>query len=234
MPKHIGIVGVSPEGSAICYRMLGRRAAAIEQPEHRPSITLHNSPFSRYVELIKAGDWQGVAETLIESTRVLERAGAEFCILPDNVSHYALPMVAAQSPLPFLNMIDIVADAIEANNCSEIGLIGTKYVTFGSTYQTVLGLRGIKLHVPEETDADTIDRIIFSEAVYGSVRDESLRNVAHVIQRLADRGAEAVVLGASEASLMLAGSMLPLPLFDPVELLAAAALNHALSEVEPA
>ena len=232
MPKHIGIVGVSPEGSSICYRMLGRRAAALDRPDHRPFITLHNRPFANYVELIKSGDWQGVADELVESARTLERAGADFCILPDNVSHYALPMVNAASPLPFLNMIELVADAIETNGCRQIGLIGTKYVTFGSTYQTLLGLRGIKLHVPGEDDADAIDRIIFSEAVFGSVRENSLKTVADVISKLGDRGAEAVVLGASEASLMLAGSMLPLPLFDPVELLAEAAMNHALSEVE--
>lgn len=234
MPKHIGIIGVSPEGSSICYRMIGRRASEIEKSDHRPSVTLHNRPFSNYVAMIKAGDWEGVAEHLAASAHVLNGADCDFCILPDNVSHYALPMAQAKSPLPILNMIELVADAIETNGCREIGLIGTKYVTFGSTYQTLLGLRGIKLHVPNDADAETIDRIIFTEAVYGSVRDQSVNMVADVMARLKEKGAEAVVLGASEASLMLAGALLPLPLFDPIELLAEAAIAHALREVEVA
>ncbi len=234
MPKHIGIIGVSPEGSSICYRMIGRRASEIEKPEHRPSVTLHNRPFSNYISMIKAGDWEGVAEQLAKSVEILEGAGCEFCILPDNVSHYALPMAQARSPLPIVNMIELVADAIESNGCREIGLIGTKYVTFGSTYQTLLGLRGIKLHVPTDGDADAIDRIIFTEAVYGSVRERSVDVVAGVMDRLKGKGAEAVVLGASEASLLLSGAMLPLPLFDPIELLAEHAIAHALREVEVA
>lgn len=234
MPKHIGIIGVSPEGSSICYRMIGRRASEIEKPEHRPTVTLHNRPFSNYVGMILDGDWEGVAEQLVASAEMLHAGGCDFCILPDNVSHYALPMAQARSPLPILNMIELVADAIESNGCREIGLIGTKYVTFGSTYQTLLGLRGIKLHVPADGDAEAIHRIIFSEAVYGAVREQSIDVVADVMRRLSDKGAEAVVLGASEASLMLAGSMLPLPLFDPVELLAEAAIAHALREVEVA
>lgn len=234
MAKHIGIVGVSPEGSATCYKRIGRRASEIADPAERPSITLHNLPFSSYVEAIKADDWQRVAAMLRQSAEVLERAGAEFCVLPDNVTHHALQLAEAGSPLPWLNMIALVADAIEANRCKHVGLIGTRYVTFGSTYQTMLGLRKIKLHVPDEQDAVAIDRIIFGEAIYGRVRPESIELVNGVIEKLAARGCEALILGASEATNMLNTHTLRLPLFDPVELLAEAAVAHATRTAEVA
>lgn len=234
MPKHIGIVGVSPEGSATCYKRIGRRASEIADPAERPAITLHNLPFSTYVEAIKADDWPTVAGMLRQSAEVLKQAGADFCVLPDNATHHALQLAEASSPLPWMNMITLVADAIEANQCKHVGLIGTKYVTFGSTYQTVLGLRKIKLHVPEREDAIAIDRIIFGEAIYGRVRPESIELVNGVIEKLAARGCEALILGASEASNMLNTNTLKLPLFDPVELLAEAAVAHATQAVEVA
>ena len=232
--KHIGIIGVSPEGSSICYRMVGKRASEVADPGARPTVSLHNLPFSSYVDAMREGDWERVADMLRRSAGTLAEAGADFCILPDNVTHHALPMASAASPIPFLNMIEIAADAIVANGCQHVGLIGTKWVVRGSTYQTLLGIRGIKLHVPREDDAETIDRIIFHEAIYGRVRDQSLGEVAAVIESLAAKGCEAIVLGASEAGMMLRHERMPLPVFDPVEMLAEAAVSQALSEASVA
>ncbi|MEO1130066.1 MAG: amino acid racemase [Planctomycetota bacterium] len=229
-PKHIGIVAASPEGSAFCYRLIGRRAAEVQPPERRPKITLHNKPFSTYVEALTAGDWPAIAGMLAESAHALHAAGADFCVLPDNALHHAVPLAEPDSPIPWLSMIDLAADAVQSNGCRTLGLIGTKLVTNGSTYQTALGLRGMHLLVPEEERVDAIDRIIFTEAVFGRVRPESRRSVAQAIGELGQRGCDALILGCSEASLLVTPEESSLPVIDPVELLAEAAVQHALSD----
>lgn len=231
MPKHIGIVAASPEGSAFCYRKIGRRASEIEDPAQRPMVTLHNRPFSTYVEMLNAGDWEGIAELLVSSAHALMQAGADFCVLPDNALHHAVPLAEQRSPLPWLSMIDLVADSAQQNGCETMGLIGTKFVTLGSTYQTALGLRGIHLLVPEEREIDAIDRIIFREAIFGAVRAESRSEVRDAIGGLAGRGCEALIMGSSEASLLIGDGESPIPVVDPLELLAEAAIRHALSEI---
>lgn len=233
MPCHIGIVALSPEGSAFCYRTIGRRASMVDDPARRPNITLHNRPFSSYVEALDRGDWEAIATLLRDSARVLADAGADFCVLPDNVAHHALPIAEADSPIPWLNMISIVSDSIHQAGCSTVGLIGTKHVTHGSTYQTVLGLKGIHLKVPNVDRVDAINHIIFAEAIHGRVRHESKRLVADSIIELGDMGCEGVILGCSEASLLTAVGDTPLPVFDPVELLAEAAIDRALSTTDP-
>lgn len=233
MPRHIGIVAVSPEGSSFCYRMIGRLASEIQDAARRPMITLHNQPFSSYVEALERGDWNAIGDLLRDSSEALARAGADFCVLPDNVAHHALPLVEGRCALPWLNMIELVAEAVHTNQCRTVGLIGTKYVMNGSTYQSALGLKGIHLFVPEAEEGAAIDRIIFTEAVYGRVRAESRQLVRESIARLAGRGCDAVILGTTEASLLMAVEDSPLPLFDPVELLANAAVQHALPGREP-
>lgn len=233
MPKHIGIVAVSPEGSANCYRLIGRRCSDIRDPSNRPTVSLHNRPLSTYVEALAASDWGTIARLLRESCMALHASGADFCVLPDNVCHHALPMVEAASPIPWLNMIDLVADALKASGCSSVGLIGTHYVTYGSTYQIALGLRGMHLHVPPKEETALIDRIIFDEAVHNRVRPESRARVLESIGALRDRGCQALILGATEASMLVNASESPLPLFDPVELLVDAALYHALGGLPP-
>lgn len=229
MPQHIGIVAVSPEGTSFCYRVIGRRASEVADPSRRPRVTLHNLPFSSYVEAIGRGDWEAVAAMLSESARVLFHAGADFCILPDNVCHHALPMAQVDSPIPWVNMIELVADAAGTAGCKQVGLIGTKFVTFGSTYQTLLGLRGIHLMVPDEDEAEMIDRVIFREAVFGRVMMDSRKRINATIARLGERGCDAVILGSSEASLLTTADEAPLPMIDPMELLAAAAVERAIA-----
>ncbi len=227
MAKRIGIVGVSPEGSSIFYRMIGRRVADLPPGGVHPEVLLHNVAFSLYVEAIRRDDWSAVASYLALSAEVLSRAGADFCVLPDNATHHALPLASASSPLPFLNMTELVAEAVQRSGHEHVGLIGTRYVMSGSTYQTVLGLRGIKLHVPGDEDAEAIDRIIFEEAVRGSVSERSIDRVSAAMDRLAKNGCETVILGASEASLMLRHESLPLSVVEPIALLADAAIAHA-------
>lgn len=229
MPKHIGIVAVSPEGSSFCYRQIGRRASEIQNPDHRPTVSLHNLPFSTYVEALRRNDWPRIGDMLRSSASALAAAGANFCVLPDNVAHHALPLAQVGCPVPWLNMIDIAADAVKANNCRTVGLIGTKYVTFGSTYQTSLGLRGMRLLVPDAVEADDIDQIIFNEAIFGGVRHESRQRVVRAIERLGERGCDALILGCSEASLLMGIEDSPLPVFDPVELLAEAAIHRSVN-----
>ncbi|MEM8835884.1 MAG: amino acid racemase [Planctomycetota bacterium] len=230
MAKHIGIVAVSPEGSALCYRMIGRRASEIDDPALRPLLTLHNRPFNDYVDALQRDDWNAIAQLLIQSAQALAAVGCDFCVLPDNVAHHALQMAEVSSPLPFLNMIELVADQVERSGCDTVALLGTKFVMRGSTYQTLLGLRGIKLVIPEDHDADMIDEIIFREAVYGRVRPESRELVERVVHRLRERGCEAIILASTEGALMVDPSDGPVPVLDPLELLADAAIVRACNE----
>jgi aspartate racemase len=227
LPKHIGIVAVSPEGSAFCYRLIGRRASEVPDPAKRPLISMHNRPFSTYLEALAKNDWVTFGQMLADSASVLAAAGANFCVLPDNVAHHALHLAEARSPIPWLNMIQLVADAVAANGCQKVGLIGTNYVMQGSTYQTMLGLKGMHLLIPNADEANEIDRIIFKEAIYGGVRKESRQRVLSAIRGLGERGCDAVIFASSEASLLVNVEDSPLPVFDPVELLAEAAIRHA-------
>lgn len=226
MPKHIGIIAVSPEGSSICYRLIGRHVSVIREPTLRPSVSLHNQPFLNYVDALRKDAWEEIGHLLSESARHLAEAGADFAVVPDNVAHHALPLAEAASPIPLMNMIELVADAVQQNGCQRVGLIGTKYVTYGATYQTALGLRGIPLFVPDEEEAAAIDRIIFNEAVLGPVSPESSKVISAAIARLRDRGCDALILGSSEPGLALP-DMGDIEVFDPLPLLARAAVERA-------
>ena len=227
MARHIGIVAVSPEGSALCYRKLARRAMQIADPNMRPRITLHNRPFSDYLDAIYRDDWEAIGNLLLASAHSLADAGADFLILPDNVAHHALHYVESRSPLPWVSMIDLVADAVTRDSRKAVGVIGTKLVMYGSTYQSILGLKGVAVHAPQEDDAEAIDQIIFGELVHGKVTKASRQVFHDAISRLADRGCEGVILASTEAPLLINDKTSPLPTYDPVDLLTDGVLEMA-------
>lgn len=230
MAKHIGIVACSPEGSALCYRDIFRYAAQRMGDRGHPTVTLHNLPLERYVTAVLRDDWHTVGELLSTSASLLAAAGAEFCIVPDNLMQHGVHLAEGQSPIPWLTMTDLVAEAVVADGRKTVGLIGTKMVTFGSTYQTHLGLRGVQVLVPDPDEADDVDAIIFRELLFGVVRPESTRRILSVIDGLKERGCGGVVLASTEVPLMITPENSPLPVYDSTQLLAEGAVRCALGE----
>lgn len=230
MPKHIGIAAVSPEGSALCYRDIFRYASKRLGERGHPLVTLHNNQFEKYVSAAYRDDWPAIGDLLVDSARVLAAAGAEFCIVPDNLMQHGVHLAESISPIPWLTMTDLVTEAIIADGRKKVGVIGTKMVMFGSTYQTHLGLKGIRYGVPDEQEAEMVDAIIFKELVIGQVRPESTRRLLSIIQNLKETGCEGVILASTEVPLAICSENCPLPVYDSTQLLAEGAVRVALGE----
>lgn len=224
---HIGIVAVSPEGAAVFYHQISRHASRLLLPNHQPRFTLHNEPIDLYLDAIRKDDWHGVGRLLRKSAELLARAGAEFCLSPDNVVQHGIQLAEVGSPIPWLAMPDLVAQTIASQNKKIVGLVGTRLVAHASTYQTHLGMRGIQVLVPSEAETETLEQIIFNELLYGHIRPESRAAALSIIHNLAGRGCEAVILGASEAPLLISQENSPVPIYDAADILAEAAIRRA-------
>jgi aspartate racemase len=225
--KHIGIVGVSPEGASLFYRQLSRQASRYIPPHEHPRISVHNEPLALYIEAIRKDDWHGVGRLLKRSAELLARCGAELCLTPDNAVLHGVHLAEVGSPIPWVTMTDLVARAVEKDQRRIVGIIGTKMVTMGSTYQTHLGLRGIQVLAPTPDEAEALDQIIFGELIYGQIRLESRQAVLECMHRLADRGCEGVILASSEAPLLVTPENSPLPTYDSSDILAEGAIRLA-------
>jgi aspartate racemase len=227
--KHIGIVAVSPEGAALCVRAISRQASKHLAPHDHPRVSMHNEPLANYIDAIRADDWHSVGYLLRRSADILAGAGAQFCLTPDNAVQHGVHLAEVGCPIPWITMTDLVARAVERDGRRKVGLIGTKMVTYGSTYQTHLGIRGVQVIPPEPNEADLLDEIIFGELIYGRFRLESQRTVLGIIAHLADRGCEGVILGCSEAPLLVTPENAGLPIYDAADILAEGAISYAKS-----
>jgi aspartate racemase len=226
--KHIGIVGCSAEGAALCYRTICLEAESRMGKHAHPEVTLHTIALACYMEPILRGDWKGVAALMLRSAHALQCAGADFLICPDNTIHQALPDVLPNSPLPWLHIAEEVGKEAQLRNFKKIGVTGTKFLVRSAVYPEKLEALGIRYARPSEPQQERINEIIFDELVRGKQEPGSLRYFQQVIQEFKSYGCDAVVLGCTEIPLLVNDGNSPLPTLDSTRILARAALRHAL------
>jgi aspartate racemase len=228
MAKHIGIVGCSAEGAALCYRTICTEAPQYMGEHEHPEITMHTYPLSEYMAHIRKDQWPDVAQLMLSSTRKLAQVGAGLAICPDNTLHQAFDFVSRESPLPWLHIAQVVAGEAAVRGFRRIGVLGTRYLMEGPVYPEALKRYGIASEIPGESDRERINAIIFGELVNGVFSDVSRLYFNEVIEKLKNSGCNAVALACTEIPLIVRPEEAPLPTLDSTRLLARAALKEAL------
>jgi len=228
MPHHIGIVACSAEGAALCYRTICVEGATLLGPHAHPEVSMHTPSLAEYVQCLDRDDWPGVGALMLASANKLAQIGADFLICPDNTLHQALAYVEPRSPLPWLDIAEVVAaEAIERGfQC--LGLIGTRWLVDSEVYPEKLTARGLRYVRPNAAERKEINRIIMDELVCGVFKPEAIAYHQRVIGGMKDAGCDAVVLGCTEIPLIMNDANSPLPTLDSTRLLARAALRRAV------
>jgi aspartate racemase len=232
MSKHIGIVGCSAEGAALCYRTICLEAEPLMGKHAHPEVTMHTIALAEYMKhlppIAAKDDWPAVGELMLRSAEALRRAGADFLICPDNTVHQALPYVLPRSPLPWLHIAGEVGKEAKRRGFRKLALTGTRYLVNSEVYPEKLQALGLEYVRPGKEQCEKINSIIFDELVRGKQLPESLRYFQRVIDDLKSQGCDAVVLGCTEIPLLVSDATSPLPTLDSTRLLARAALREAL------
>lgn len=227
MIRHIGIVAVSAEGAALCYRTICTEAPAILGRHAHPEITMHTFPLSAYMRPIYNGDWLAVGDRLLASADKLRVAGAQLVICPDNTVHEGLDLVRDRSPLPWLHIAEEVADVAATQEYERLLVLGTRYLMEGPVYATKLSAKGLDFEIPDAAARERINRFTFDELVYGRFEEPARSYFREVIRAAQRRGCDAVVLGCTEFPLLIGDADSPLPVLDSTRILARAALREA-------
>lgn len=231
MPRHIGIVGCSAEGAALCYRTICVEGATHLGAHAHPEVSMHTHSLADYVRCLDRNDWMGVGELMLSSARKLARSGADFLVCPDNTIHQALPHIEARSPLPWLHIADVVAAEAVERGFQRLGLTGTRWLVESDVYPAKLAARGIACLKPTADEREATNRIIMEELVRGVFKPEAVACFRQVFDRMKSEGCDAVVLGCTEIPLIMSDANSPLPTLDSTRLLARAALRRAMQGV---
>ena len=230
MSKRIGILGgMSPESTSEYYEYITRTYTERFGDYGYPEIIIYSVSFQPYVDWPNDGRWDLVAQGLSEAAHRLEAAGADFIIIATNTMHLVFDQVQASVNVPMLSLLDAVGEAILTRGMSTVGLLGTKFTMEKTFYQDALARKGITVLTPDAGDREYVNGVIYDELVAGQIRAESRAGFVAIIEKLAARGAEGVILGCTEIPLLVGEADAGIPLFDTTTIHAEAALNYALA-----
>ena len=230
--KLLGLIGgVSPESTAIYYRLLNAHARERRGAPHSARLIVWSFDFNAIDDAYRAADWRRYRELVVEAGLALKRAGAEALMICSNTTHLAAEAVRAATALPLIHLIDALAAEIERRDVRLPLLLGTPFVMEGTFYRADLKRRfGVETLVPDEADRKEIERIIFEELVRGETPAASRERLLTMIEKARAKGAEGVILGCTELSMILSQSDTDLPVFDTTEIHAATASAFAFGE----
>ncbi|MBB3275712.1 MULTISPECIES: aspartate/glutamate racemase family protein [unclassified Pseudoxanthomonas] len=228
--KTIGMLGgMSWESTVPYYRLINQRVQERLGGLHSARLLLYSMDFHDVEQLQHAGEWERAGTLLADGARRLQSAGADFIVICTNTMHKVAPAVEAAIALPLLHIADPTASAVAAAGVRRVGLLGTRFTMEEEFYRVRLQRRhGLEVLVPGGEDRLEVHRIIYEELCRGIVDDRSRHLYRDIIGRLVARGAEAVILGCTEISLLVSAEDSSVPLFDTTALHARAAADHAL------
>jgi aspartate racemase len=228
--KTIGLIGgMSWESSALYYRQINETVKQRLGGLHSAKLLLHSVDFHSIETLQRAGDWASAGELLADCARTLEAAGVDFIVLCTNTMHIVAPTITDAVRIPLLHIADPTAQAIRQAGHTKIGLLGTRFTMEQDFYVDRLRQQGLDVVLPDQQDRDTVHRIIFEELCLGQTLEASRQHYRRIMAKLMAQGAQAIILGCTEITLLVGPQDADVPLFDTTALHATAAAERALA-----
>jgi len=228
--KTVGLLGgMSWESTVPYYRVINSTVNEHLGGLHSAKILLYSVDFHEIEALQMAGRWSEAAENLGRAALRLQNAGADFLVLCTNTMHKVATEIEAEISIPFLHSADATGEAIRFRGQSVVGLLGTRFTMEETFYRHRLEDRfGLHVVIPDEPDRELVHRVIYDELCRGQILEESRQEYRKILHRLAASGAEGIILGCTEISLLVQPEDSPVPLFDTTEIHARRAAEMAL------
>lgn len=222
--KKIGIIGgLGPESTAEFYLHITKTYYEKHGDYAFPEIIIYSLSFSRFIDC----GYEAVDE-IRDTIEKLHTAGADFVVAACNSIHIVYEEVSKNTPIPWISIMDVIAEKIKQQSISTVGLLGTVFTMSKGFYQEALKRHGLVTITPDETSQKEINKIIYKELVRNIKTDESKRYMVKCMNDLERRGAQGIVLGCTELPFLVQQTDTSLLLFNSTYIYACNALDFAL------
>ncbi len=229
--KTIGLIGgMSWESTVTYYQIVNETVKRELGGLHSAKVLLYSVDFAEIEEYQAKGEWDKSARVLSQAAVNLERAGADFIVICTNTMHKVAPEVQREISIPVIHIAEATADELRKHGITKVGLLGTKYTMTQEFYKSKLIEAGIDVVIPNEEGIAVVNDVIYKELCLGIIAEESKKKYLSIIEDLARRGAQGVILGCTEIGLLIGQEDTALPVFDTTQIHATKAALLAIED----
>ncbi|MEW6736934.1 MAG: aspartate/glutamate racemase family protein [Acidobacteriota bacterium] len=228
--KIIGLIGgMSWESSAEYYRIINQTVRKLLGGQHSAKTLMYSVDFHDIEQLQREDRWEEAALEMIECAQRLERGGADFIVLCTNTMHKLAVAIEREVSIPLVHIADATAVRIKQSGIKRVGLLGTRFTMEQDFYKgRLMEQHRLEVIVPDITDRNFIHKVIYDELCQGKILVESKQEYLRIIESLAERGAEGIILGCTEIPLLVKPEDTFLQLFDTTQIHAEEAVTVSL------
>ena len=227
--KTIGLIGgLSWVSTMDYYRFINEQVNQRLGGTEAGKIILYSVNFGEIKALTDDGNWTAIAEMVCGIARQLQQAGADCMLIGANTMHKIADKIQAAVTIPVIHIAAVTAKEVQRQQLKKVALMGTKYTMELDFYHNALAAYGIETIVPGEEDKNFIHYTIYNELGKGLFTPGTKKHYQEIIERLANQGAEGVILGCTEIPLLIKPEDVHIPTFDTAYIHAMAAVEFAL------
>ncbi len=202
--KRIGILGgVGPQATAFIYQKLIEAAQygynATNNNDY-PDVMIASVPVPDFIS--SKDNLEQAKQMLISAAQSLEAAGCQALCIGSNTVHILLDDLKSEVNIPFISMVESVADRCQELGYQKVALLGTPILLESGLYQEALDRRGIELIKPNEDQIEICDKVIRS-IIAGSAELPQRKEYIEVLSSMFDQQADSIILGCTELPLVL-------------------------------
>lgn len=227
--KTLGLIGGTTWLSTIdYYRYINEGINERTGGAEYAKCIIHSFNFTDIRKLTEVDDWDSILKMVTHTCKNLEQSGAEAIVLCANTMHYIADRLRENINIPIIHIAEATAKEIKKKNLKRVALLGTRFTMEFSFYKTKLAEFNIETIVPDEDDRKFIHSSIFDELALNIFKPETKERYLEIINKLANQGADGIILGCTEIPLLIKQEDLEVPAFDTTKIHADAAIDFAL------
>jgi aspartate racemase len=229
--KVVGILGgLGPEATLRLFQVILEKTPASSDQDHLHLIIDNNPKIPERLPAI-LGTGPDPVPMMVASGQALERAGADFIIIPCVSAHYFLPELSRRLSLPIISMLDEAAVRIKAfkPQIKKVGLLAAEGTMRVGLFQNRLMRDVIETIIPEGGDRAEVQANIFKikDTRARHDRKEISMRIHELAERMIVAGAQGILIGCTEISTVMDPGSFSVPGFDALTILGQAAIHKA-------
>lgn len=227
--KTIGLLGgMSWESTALYYKLINEEVKKQLGGLHSAKVVIYSVDFDEIEKLQHLGAWDETAKILGEAAKNIQNASADFLVICTNTMHKVAPLIEEHIDIPILHIADATGKKLQNENIKKVGLLGTAFTMKQDFYKERINKNfDIEVLIPSEEDMSIVHKIIYEELCLGMIKEDSKKEYLRIIDDLASKGAQGVILGCTEIGMLVNQEDTQVKLYDTT-------LIHSLEAVAEA
>ena len=229
--KTIGIIGgLGPETTSEFYLDLVFSCAKKDKTV-RPPIIISSVPLPYQIEedlILKSEGMERYIPYLTAEAQRLEKAGADFIVMPCNSLHVFIEQIRKSVSVPVLSIVEETVKFLKKESMNKVGIVSTSATIKNKLYENAFAENGIEYVVPNELQQARMGKFILN-LVLGQQKNRDREELISIINEFEGKGLDCVILACTDLQLLIP-SHKNLKIFDTMKIFADATVQEIIKD----